>query len=497
MAAAVLAAALRLLYLFVSYILDSANTPRFKVETAAFIFVACGFALTLIRTPQSQRESSRLAALPPWTWALFCGVAIALYWPALSVGFLSDDFVLVKRAADWNIGAVSPIFFRPLPLLIWGVLLKTGAGASTLHLLNLILHGTNAYLGARIVERWVPDSMWAFVGGLLVLTAPLNIEAVVWCSGIFDLLATTLILVCILTARQYDDHPRLAKRLLFVGVGVAALASKETAAIAAPLVLVDAYVRKAMSRRLLVDAFILIGIVGAFGVWRLASVSGYATPFGKYEMQSLLFGSFGSLATPWHVDVARSRPWLPIAGVLLLIYLLTVFFVDAATNERRRLAVAASLWVLLPIVPVWATFFVAPDLQQSRYLYLSVIGWAALVAVVASAGSERNYLKVLQRVAVGGLLAIATYGVRLHLQPWSEAAALRDRIETAALEPEIERCPVVTVGNLPDSVRGAYVFRNGPAEAFARDLQLTAVIDNNAVGECAFRWDAARLSFVR
>jgi hypothetical protein len=483
--------------LFVFYILDSANTPRFKVETAAFIFVACGFALTLFRHPQSQRESSRPAALPPWTWGLFCGLAIVLYWPALSVGFLSDDFVLVKRAADWTIGVVSPIFFRPLPLLLWGVLLRLGAGASTLHLLNLILHGTNAYLSARILERWVPDSKWAFAGGLLVLTAPLNIEAVVWCSGVFDLLATSLILVCILIARKYDDHPRLAARFVFVAVGLAALASKETAAIAAPLVLVDAYVRRAISRKLLVDTSILIGIVGTFSVWRLASVSGYATPFGKYELQSLVFGSFGSLATPWHVDVAHGRPWLPIAGGLFLIYLLTIFFVDSATKQARRLAVAASLWVLLPIVPLWSTFFIAPDLQQSRYLYLSGMGWAALVVAVASAGNEGRYLKVLQRVAVGGLIAIATYGVRLHLQPWSEAAALRDRIEAAALEPEIARCPVVTVRNLPDSVRGAYVFRNGPAEAFARDLQRTTVIDNNAVGECAFRWDAARLSFVR
>jgi hypothetical protein len=214
-------------------------------------------------------------------------------------------------------------------------------------------------------------------------------------------------------------------------------------------------------------------------------------------MQSLVFGSFGSLAAPWHVDVVHSRPWLPIAGVLFLVFLMTVFFVDCATEQRRRLVVAAPMWVLLPIIPVWATFFVAPDLQQSRYLYLSAIGWAALIVVAASTGTERRYLKVVQRTAVAGLIAIASYGIRLHLQPWTEAAALRDQIEVAALEPEIERCPTMTIGNLPDSVRGAYLFRNGPSEAFARDLRRTAVVDNNAVGECAFRWDDARRSFVR
>ena len=106
-------------------------------------------------------------------------------------------------------------------------------------------------------------------------------------------------------------------------------------------------------------------------------------------------------------------------------------------------------------------------------------------------------MNVLQRVAVGGLIAIAPYGIRLHLQPWTEAAALRDRIETAALSPEMEKCQVVTIGNLPETARGAYVFRNGPSEAFARDLKRTAVIDNNAVGECAFRWDDAQRSFTQ
>jgi hypothetical protein len=387
--------------------------------------------------------------------------------------------------------------FRPLPLLIWGILLRAGAGASTLHLLNLILHGTNAYLSARVVERWAPDSRWAVVGGLLVLTAPLNIEAVVWCSGVFDLLATSLILVCILVARRYDDRPRLGTRLQLVLAAVAALASKETAAIAPALVLIDAYVRRAISRRLLVDVFVLIGIVGVFSAWRLASAPGYGTaPFGKYEMQSLVFGSFGSLAAPWHVDVVHSRPWLPIAGVLCLVFLFTVFFVDSAT-EQGRLVVASSLWVLLPVIPVWATFFVAPDLQQSRYLYLSATGWAGLIVVAAFAGTERRYLRVFQRTAVAGLIAISAYGIRLHLQPWTEAAALRDRIEAAALDAEMDRCPTIAIGNLPDSVRGAYVFRNGPSEAFARDLHRTAVVDNNAVGECAFRWDDARRSFVR
>ncbi len=60
----------------------------------------------------------------------------------------------------------------------------------------------------------------------------------------------------------------------------------------------------------------------------------------------------------------------------------------------------------------------------------------------------------------------------------------------------MERCEAVVVGNLPDSVDGAYVFRNGGAEAFARDLQLDVTLAEERAGPCSFRWNDARLSFV-
>jgi hypothetical protein len=58
-------------------------------------------------------------------------------------------------------------------------------------------------------------------------------------------------------------------------------------------------------------------------------------------------------------------------------------------------------------------------------------------------------------------------------------------------------CPTVILSNLPDSVGGAYVFRNGGVEAFARDLHLHAVLGDDPGGRCAFRWSDARSSFVQ
>ena len=365
-----------------------------------------------------------------------------------------------------------------------------------LHLLNVFLHATNAYLTVRLVAGWVQGRTWSVLAGLVMLTAPLAPEAVAWLSGVFDLLATTLVLTCILIARRYGNRTPMATRIQFLAAGLAAVASKETAAVAGGLVLLDAWARERRPRQLLVDTGILIATVGVFGLTRLGAAFGIAGPPDiQYVLQRALFGAFGGLAVPWHAEVIGRYPWLPIVGVVTLLYLMLAFFLEReGSRQRARLAIAAVLFALIPVVPVFPILFVAPDLQQSRYLYMSAVGWAALIAVIAS----RHRSDALHRVslaAVSGLIAVDAYGTLVHLGPWSEAALLRDRVEASALGSGMDKCPTVILSNLPDSVRGAYVFRNGGPEAFARDLRLNAVL-GDATGQCTFRWSETRLSFV-
>jgi hypothetical protein len=434
--------------------------------------------------------------LPAWTWLGYCGLAFALYRPALAVGFLSDDYILAAHAANWRIGPVTEALFRPLPLSVWALLLNAGTGAPALHLLNILLHGTNAYLTARVAAGFGAGYWCSVGGGFLMLTAPLAAEAVVWLSGVFDLASTALVLLCILVARRYDHGPSAATRVQLVALGLAALASKETAVVAGGLVLVDGWARRRLSQKLLIDCGILLAIAGTFGAVRLATAFGASTPpLSKYLLQRALFGTVGALAVPWHIDVVEQLPWLPIAGVAAIVGLAVAFFVHAeASLQRTRLALASAVWMLLPVVPVFPILYVAPDLQQARYLYLSGAAWAVLLAVAASERGRHMFTFA----TLGGLIAIGTYGTVLHQRPWQEAARVRDRVETAARGPEMDACQEVSVSNLPDSVDGAYVFRNGAAEAFARDLQLEVkVVESGVQGACSFRWDEGRLSFVR
>jgi hypothetical protein len=499
--AVVVVLAVRLSYLVAAYLLATGSTRRFHVESAALAFAIAGVCFKAIHDRQRdavEGASTPPAAIPSWSWILLCACAVALYWPALSLGFLSDDFVLVDRAMQWNVTAVTPELFRPLPMLGWALLLHTGAGAGGLHLLSLLLHGTNAYLTTRLVAQWVPDVRWSIAAGLLVLAAPLSPEAVVWCSGVFDVAATTLVLASILIARKYATAPSFGTRLQFAIATVAAVLSKETAAIGPALVGLDGWTRRRLPRSLWMDAGVLAAVIVLFSAIRLRSAFGAARlPISKFLVQRGVFGVFGGLAVPWHADVVSRFPWLPIIGSIAVIFLVTVFFIERSSRRRIDAVAAGVAWLLIAILPVWPILAVGTDLQQSRYLYLPAIGWAALLVTMAAPTPTRPLLVGrLAVAAVVAVIALGAWGTRLHLRPWIEAAGLRDRVEAAARRDErLNACGMITLQDLPDSVKGAYVFRNGTREAFARDLHLDVTV-GPARTDCSFRWDAERMAFV-
>src|SRR4029453_1513599 len=109
-------------------------------------------------------------------WLFFVGVSFALYWPTIGIGLLSDDWVLWDRAAHWSIGPVTTELVRPLPLLIWAVLINVGASPVTLHVLNIVLHGTNAWLTTRLCEGWTGAGRWSMLAGALMIALPLATE---------------------------------------------------------------------------------------------------------------------------------------------------------------------------------------------------------------------------------------------------------------------------------------------------------------------------------
>jgi hypothetical protein len=509
----------RVCYLFTAYVFSQAGVQRFHLESAAFIFVVLGFCYRLIRHRSDAHDLNTTDAhdlKPSWPgsvrrsgsvalWLTFCVAAFALYRSALSIGFLSDDFTLTNHVMAWDIGPITSELFRPLPLFIWAVLLNIGAGAPALHAVNIFIHGTNAYLTSRFVSGWTLERDWGVLAGLVMLTMPLAPEAVAWCSGVFDVMATTFIMAAVLLARKYDESPSIATRFSLVALSILALVCKETAAVLPALLLLDAWIRRKFSRTLLADAGILFAVMGTFGAVRLALRFGVTSPpISVRSMRSALFRSFGSLAFPWHTDALEASRVLPLIAGLALIGLVAAFLMHAGRVSATRAAAGCAGWIVLSILPVFNVFYVAPDLQSSRYLYLGSVGWAALVATlgsdVATLGSDvanrHLWSRVIPRAAILLTAALAIWGLRIHLQPWVEGARLRDVVDRAAAHDDrLRSCDPVFIGGLPDSVRGAYVFRVGAREELQRTAGLHA-LPASAPGPCSFRWDPGSSAFV-
>jgi hypothetical protein len=159
-----------------------------------------------------------------------------------------------------------------------------------------------------------------------------------------------------------------------------------------------------------------------------------------------------------------------------------------------RTAIVMAAWCLLATLPPITLFFVAPDLQGSRYLYLASIGYAGLVVTLTSHYRGSVAARLFSLGAPTFLIIGGIAGVIWHLGPWQDAAAMRDRIiAAAAANVQVQRCDHPTFQDLPDSVRGAYVFRNGGREALAFG---SGTASPAAVTACTFRWDGRELMAV-
>ncbi len=198
---------------------------RHHLETGWMWLVAVLLIYGLSTRGSSVAPVHAVQRLDPLMVCAFVVAAGVLYFPAVSVGFLSDDYVLARLAAQNEFLGGSWEFFRPLPVLCFKL---AGAHPVVLHSAIIMLHGANAALVAALAAAAGQSPAAAVVAGALFLTFPAHAEAVAWCSGLQDVLMTTGVLTAVALANAARE--RLALPAL-----AGALLSKETAVVAPAL----------------------------------------------------------------------------------------------------------------------------------------------------------------------------------------------------------------------------------------------------------------------
>jgi hypothetical protein len=484
-----------------------AGAPRYRVESAMIALVIVGAVVLVLRRDEPRADDGgpseggpHVEGVDPgdaplarvWLPA-FILAAVVLYQRSITIGFLSDDYTLRAMAQSDNLGSTSGWFFRPVPLLLWRGILSVVDTPVVLHVLNIVLHGVNAFLVAALGFAMGMRRQTALGAAALFLTFPALPEAVVWAAGIQDVLMTTMALAAVvICARQ---TPLSGWRIALVGgLLILGFGSKETAVCIPVLIALCCVTRERLRRDTALYAAVA-GITVLYLAVRLPMGIGsdYLGAPTRYFFKQMIVIAFGTLAAPWRIPVSSLEQWLSCAAVVLTVFLLGYACMTWRRSDRRlHRDIRLALWVLASIAPVFSFFFIGPTLEGARYLYLAAGAWTLIVADLIAAVSEQvRHPWRLFGAAIATIAVIFAVSVQREIRVWRQAADLRDRV-LADAHGAIERagCAHPTFSGVPDSVNGAYVFRNGFSEALA----IPAVDGGDGRPDCAFTWSDSGFS---
>lgn len=461
--------------------------------------------------------------------ALVILIAIA-FWPALSAGFVSDDFLILQRLAEHG-GLQHPAayfglrhfeYYRPLAFLSlaadWQFWARSAAGY---HATALLLHAANTLFVFVLARRLMKPSA-ALAAAALFAVHPSGHEAAIWVSSRFDLMATAWLLLGLIVLRRTAWLADAMAALAFF----AAVLSKESA-LALPVV-AAAYIvlrQQASGRRLLVQLLLFAAAGAAYSFLRqgagLPSMGGAArwpklATLGVLVAALAVLARFGRTRVWQAIDARRGLVVAAAATGVAAIGLLAWFGPASAAVRGALMSVgfafahllspvsldrlvgtlppgmAAVGWAALALCVAagalgWRRIGAAPDVvfllvflvaalvpvssmtEGTRYLYLATVPAAMLAGMALDALSGHRFTAAAAAIVI--LLAVNTWQVRAKAADWCWAsdmtAASADLIATS-IGPRCADRDVVLL-TAPVRVRGVYSNLNLESLAWLRD----------------------------
>lgn len=363
-------------------------------------------------------------------------VTVVVFVPGLSDEFTWDDNGLIRTNAHiqrpahyrealtthfWNVSESAveanetyDHLYRPIVTLAYIVQYRLfGLHAEGYRIVSLALHVLCCVFAFFWLARRLPDGTETHrlvaigLGTALFAVHPSRVEAVSWISGSTELWMCALVL---LAALAFD-----AKRAWLAGLLLAlALFAKESAVVAAPLLLADRFLVHGRRDRA-ASIGLTVPVVGAL-VARVWMVDVGLPRGGVAGAGKRMLASFGLYAqqvlSPWNPTAfpgmriysceageSFSVAWLA-AGVLLIGAIVGVGLVTIRRKAWRPVF-ADALWFGVPLLPVVNLFDLGSrNLTADRFLYLPMLGVAALLG--------RGVLWLLgKRPALGRIGAVA------------------------------------------------------------------------------------------
>ncbi len=393
------------------------------------------------KTPNRSRSSAK-SILPWWAYAAILAIAsLVLYSHTASYGYTElDDSIFIRDFEQYNrqdtayarsfqrgvFNDVNDTYYRPL-LLSSFVFDRHGEGKmqSTLHVensndsisryhwTNIILHLLSVLLLFFVLRQMRMSDNISFIISLVFCLHPALVQAVAWIPGRNDTMLAVFVFAFMLTSTAFNQNSKwwlLPLQMLFL---LAAMFTKETALLAAPLVLFlllrhhDASL-KDRNLWILASSWLVVGLIWLF-FRSNATVKNQDLSLGNFllsfiERLPLVLQYFGKILLPFNLAVVpyqeQTTIWFGVAALLLLAA--AVYF----TRERNwRMISIGLIWFAIFLLPV---LLVPKSLNREAYehrLYLPLIG---ILIVLAQTDIVRrfNEFKVLIGTAVLAVLLL-------------------------------------------------------------------------------------------
>jgi len=441
---------------------------------------------------EHQSREVRLSADRSLGWlaiALTAAVACVVgYYPALSIGFLADDFGFLYMAKNRAIGEMMSgwTYFRPLVILISTIDWRLHGGeAFWFHLTNLVWHFA-ASVGVGVLARLLTRRVGAgVIGAAAFALHPAHPEAVSWVNGRADVIAGALMAWSFVCYVLPDGSPSGRARLLraaSLALFCLACFSKEQAFIFPFWILIYELVRpgdnsdrsESSDRRWLraVPFFLLAALLFAARWIYLGGVGGYIP---VESTGSRILGALYHITLQPFVIlfVPLNRTLMAQSGILnaILLVLILLSPIPMALGVRRALLLFCAVGIMLNMLPSIHLEIAEGSLQNSRYLYSASIFFAIMIGAAFSVrfeGRWKNPATILTSVYI---LAIV---LALHQNnyPWQDAgrlvrtslASTGELVERYRGEWGSEKSRIIAF-NVSRNSMGAWTFQYGFPEA--------------------------------
>lgn len=428
------------------------------------------------------------------------GLSIILCAPVLNAPLVSDDWVLLDALVRkgiwgaWGGGGHEMLgFFRPLMTLTLWVNLKIG-GLNPLgyHLVNAVIHGIAAWLVLIVVwlllvrlGRETRNSAIMILGAwLLFLVHPSHGEPVAWVSSRPDLMACALALGALAMWISASGRPASGslRRGLAGLLFVLALLAKESA-IVLPLIIlayefilgssgsVGSRIPRALRRTwplflililfLIVRAAALGHAVGGYGSGRILAIN--PVFWARNLAAATIRSALPAIASPGSKIIYPAIVLLFAAGVLAaLAYQVIKMRSHGVKGPHRAPVIAFCLAAfLISLAPIINLPLSIRSSEGERFIYLASAFMAMAMAIGIGTILRRSCNSILCAI-----VCLYFVGMAHSLGVWREAGAIAGSIvHQVQSGTRMKGIEWIEVTNLPDHYRGAYVFRNGFAEA--------------------------------